>query len=536
MSGVTNSSSTTQDSVVGISPVVNAFSHIRWEVNSLSRLRLSPATDIPLLRSADAKPLEYTVLSDSNDAKIYSKVLLKLLSESVGTAGPSSKVSKLALDRELDEEEACFLLDQDPMGVVTHYAISKLWELLVVVMDRDAKKVSVQTTFYVDSEDAMVLFDEWRPLLRVLHLGGTGDAFAQRGAALCLARILSIGCPSMKSEATKSVDAQLNPVSYSSVEEPLQALISWIVSQLQSSASASLSLITPTLIYLVKSSEARNMFADSGGIGYLARHLRVGGKSLSKNSPKGSGASVQQLYELSFCLWTLTYECNTNPSVRAHFAREGVISALVELISIAPREKVVRVSLSSLRNLAVCSSDIVPDPNGGKAIDGSVFLTDMTACGLMKLIDNLKERQWTDPDIFDDVTTLHRLLHENHKEMSRWDVYKAEVESGHLTWSVLHSEKFVKENVKSFEGPNGDFSILKILVTLLSQDDEDVVAIACFDIGEFVRHYPSGRAIAKRLGAKDIVMKLINHENAEVAQQALSCISKILVQNWKFVA
>ena len=130
---------------------------------------------------------------------------------------------------------------------------------------------------------------------------------------------------------------------------------------------------------------------------------------------------------------------------------------------------------------------------------------------------------------------LHKLLHENHKEMSRWDVYKAEVESGHLAWSVLHCEKFMKENVKSFEGPNGDFSILKILVTLLGQDDEDVVAIACFDIGEFVRHYPNGRTIAKRLGAKDIVMKLINHENSEVAQQALSCISKILVQNWKFV-
>ena len=64
-------------------------------------------------------------------------------------------------------------------------------------------------------------------------------------------------------------------------------------------------------------------------------------------------------------------------------------------------------------------------------------------------------------------------------------------------------------------------------------DDEDVATVACHDIGEFVRHYPNGRAIAKRLGAKDIsIMQPIEHDNEELRRQALTCVSKRMVQNW----
>jgi hypothetical protein len=63
--------------------------------------------------------------------------------------------------------------------------------------------------------------------------------------------------------------------------------------------------------------------------------------------------------------------------------------------------------------------------------------------------------------------------------------------------------------------------------------DEEIAAIACFDIGEFVRHYPNGKHIARRLGARDVVMGLIEHEDTKVQRQALLCISKMLVQNWQ---
>jgi len=83
-----------------------------------------------------------------------------------------------------------------------------------------------------------------------------------------------------------------------------------------------------------------------------------------------------------------------------------------------------------------------------------------------------------------------------------------------------------------------DFQLLKTLIDLVGGGnslDDDTTAIACYDIGEFVRFYPNGRAVVKALSGKDKVMNLIEHDNVEVREQALKCVSKILVQKWEFV-
>lgn len=116
--------------------------------------------------------------------------------------------------------------------------------------------------------------------------------------------------------------------------------------------------------------------------------------------------------------------------------------------------------------------------------------------------------------------------------MSRWDIYEAEVESGNLSWGILHSEKFFRENCRQLEGSDGNFHLLKVLIALASSEDDEIASVACFDIGEFVRHYPNGRSIAKRLGAKEPIMGLIEHENPDLQRQALLCVSKMMVQNW----
>lgn len=69
-----------------------------------------------------------------------------------------------------------------------------------------------------------------------------------------------------------------------------------------------------------------------------------------------------------------------------------------------------------------------------------------------------------------DLGILHKLLHENYKEMSTWDVYLAEVQSGSLEWGILHTEKFFKENASKFEGPDGDFSVVKVRFIVISGD------------------------------------------------------------------
>jgi V-type H+-transporting ATPase subunit H len=237
---------------------------------------------------------------------------------------------------------------------------------------------------------------------------------------LCLAYMLRAGCPSQLPPKYKNVGIGVNTVA-----EPLQALINWLASRLQSSRVTSLGVVTPTLVVLSTCHEARIVLDRAGGIGYLSRHLRVvrinhnhrdrtletsapssptpplrrnqngnGNSNLpTKGSSSKNSASVQQLYELCFCLWTMTYECEAHLDIRQHFHRDGAVAALVQLVASAPREKVVRLALSALVNLAACEN------NSGSKIGGSTFLTEMIGCNLMKSIDLLKERQWSDPDI-----------------------------------------------------------------------------------------------------------------------------------------
>jgi len=105
------------------------------------------------------------------------------------------------------------------------------------------------------------------------------------------------------------------------------------------------------------------------------------------------------------------------------------------------------------------------------------------------------------------------------------------VKSGNLAWGACHEQQFWKENVRCIE--EDDFAVVRRLCTLLHSPDEEVIAIACYDIGEFCRFYPRGRDIAKHFGAKDAIMALIDSENPEIQRHALNSISKIMVNKWE---
>ncbi len=61
-----------------------------------------------------------------------------------------------------------------------------------------------------------------------------------------------------------------------------------------------------------------------------------------------------------------------------------------------------------------------------------------------------------------DLNLLYKLLQSTYNEMSRFDVYSAEIESGHLEWGIVHSEKFFREHAKRLEGKDGDFELLRV--------------------------------------------------------------------------
>lgn len=62
-----------------------------------------------------------------------------------------------------------------------------------------------------------------------------------------------------------------------------------------------------------------------------------------------------------------------------------------------------------------------------------------------------------------------------------------------LEWSPVHrSEKFWRENAHKLNDAN--YELLKILINLLeTSSDALILSVACFDLGEYVRHYQRGK-------------------------------------------
>ena len=161
------------------SPVHLAFTGIQWD--PLGKLELT-GTEKGLLRSAEDNVLDYS-LAEQDDASAYVRLLLKVLDQVVGPNNPSDKVAKLSVEDTLDDEEALQMLYVDPMGVVSHYALSKLYDVILYLNEKKKSKseISVYSTFYNQG----VLIEEWRPFLRILKGGaGTGDAYAHSKLAL----------------------------------------------------------------------------------------------------------------------------------------------------------------------------------------------------------------------------------------------------------------------------------------------------------------------------------------------------------------
>ena len=110
------------------------------------------------------------------------------------------------------------------------------------------------------------------------------------------------------------------------------------------------------------------------------------------------------------------------------------------------------------------------------------------------------------------------------------------MDSGALKKGSLHTREFWEENYKEFELSN--FEYIRRLVKLLQNSENsdkqiELQCIACFDLGEFARLYPGGAGILEYFGAKDCLLKLIQHKNMELKNRALVCLQKIMMKSLK---
>ena len=76
--------------------------------------------------------------------------------------------------------------------------------------------------------------------------------------------------------------------------------------------------------------------------------------------------------------------------------------------------------------------------------------------------------------------------------------------------------------------------MIKTLVELLDHEDSRVVAIACYDLGEFARFFSEGRNYLDHLHVKEKIIEVMGREGttADVKKEAITAYQKLLMTSW----
>lgn len=200
--------------------------------------------------------------------------------------------------------------------------------------------------------------------------------------------------------------------------------------------------------------------------------------------------------------------------------REHEIFALyAQLLRSSPKEKTTRLLLSTLLNL------LSPQTNR------ATLLPAATSVRLPALLSNLKTRHLTDSDLLDDLKTLTDMLGEYTSSQTTFDEYASEVLNGHLRWSPPHrSDAFWRENARKIIDHNQG-ELPKSLAEILGkawEENKQVLAIACNDVGWLAKEAPEKRGQLEKLGIKVRVMELMTDPDEGVRWESLRAVGEWL--------
>ncbi|KAL0090381.1 ATPase, V1 complex, subunit H [Phycomyces blakesleeanus] len=227
------------------------------------------------------------------------------------------------------------------------------------------------------------------------------------------------------------------------------------------------------------------------------------------NVLKRGSSNPQKVYETLFAIWLLTFEKQISTHLNAKY---DVIPTLIDIAKSAVKEKIIRIVVAIFKNFI----QLAPKSN----------LSAMLVAKLLPFVEHLGTRKWSDQDMKDDIGFIQTELQGSFQSMTTFEVYASELETGKLEWSPPHkSENFWRENASRLDEEG--HKLLKILARLLSSSSPLVLAIACHDLGQYVKYRPTeGKQLLQSIGAKQRIMKLMTHEDPDVRYYALSATQK----------
>lgn len=210
---------------------------------------------------------------------------------------------------------------------------------------------------------------------------------------------------------------------------------------------------------------------------------------------------------------TQTHRSDTRQNLTQNSEYE-LIPLYAQLLKLSPKEKTTRLLISSLYNLLSTNRD--------------TLLPAAVLARMPSLLQNINGRHLSDPDLLDDLKNLTDMLDEYTKTQTTFDEYAAEVNSGHLRWSPPHrNPTFWAENArKILDHEKG--ALPKKLADIMKkpwEQDKQVLAIACNDVGHLVKEVPEKRSQLEKLGLKTRVMELMQEPNEAVRWESLNALS-----------
>ncbi|KAJ4295721.1 H(+)-transporting V1 sector ATPase subunit H [Collariella sp. IMI 366227] len=171
----------------------------------------------------------------------------------------------------------------------------------------------------------------------------------------------------------------------------------------------------------------------------------------------GGGVGLQLLYRVLLVMWQLSFEAaDIGDDLNDEY---DIVLLYTQLLRLSPKEKTTRLLASTLLNL------LTHNPN--------TLLPTAVLARLPSLLQNLRTRQFADPDLREDMDRLRELLEDYTRTKTTFDEYVGELNSGHLRWSPPHRNTvFWAENArKILEYDNG--GLVKRLAEIMKKPWEN---------------------------------------------------------------